>query len=98
MKIFLDDIRPAPGGWILTRTVDETIRYLSSSKVTHLSLDHDIGSFVETGNDVLIWLEEQAYLGNFGVIPRVIQIHTANPAAVKRMEQAVESIRRLKSE
>lgn len=44
MKIYLDDIREAPEGWIRTMTVDATFELLKYNKVEALSLDNDLGS------------------------------------------------------
>lgn len=43
MKVFLDDERAAPAGWVLARWPDEAIELLRQGGVTHLSLDHDLG-------------------------------------------------------
>lgn len=95
MKIFLDDERTAPAGWLQARWPDEVIALLKNGSVTELSLDHDLGDDVRgTGSDVLEWIEEAVAIRGF--TPPIIHIHTANPAARARMELAVDSIRRLK--
>ncbi|MGI2080401.1 cyclic-phosphate processing receiver domain-containing protein [Shewanella putrefaciens] len=43
MKIFLDDERLAPTGWLQVRWPDEVISYLAKGMVTDISLDHDLG-------------------------------------------------------
>ena len=58
-KIWLDDERPAPDGWILARWPQEAISWLASGDVTHISLDHDLGDDSRgTGYDVILWIEE----------------------------------------
>jgi hypothetical protein len=49
MKLYIDDIRPAPEGWQQARTVTDAIRFLSKfSLVTEeISIDHDISYAVE---------------------------------------------------
>ena len=42
MKLFIDDIRPAPKGWYLAKTVTEAIRLLDEYDWTVISFDHDI--------------------------------------------------------
>jgi hypothetical protein len=43
MKLFLDDIRPAPNAsWTIVRTLDEAKAVLLASEVDELSLDHDL--------------------------------------------------------
>ncbi len=43
MKLWLDDERPAPPGWVHVTTVADAQRLLASGKVTEASLDHDLG-------------------------------------------------------
>ena len=43
MKVYLDDIRPCPEGWVLARNYEEAIKLLRPGKVTEISLDHDLG-------------------------------------------------------
>ena len=93
MKIYLDDERIAPKGWVQVRWPDEVIALLKTENVTELSLDHDLGDDERgTGYDVLLWLEEQVVCHLFR--PPIIHVHTANPAARVRMEMAVRNIAR----
>jgi hypothetical protein len=98
VKVWLDDRRPAPEGWVHVRTPEEAIELLRSDVVEELSLDHDLGLDVggreRTGYDVLLWLEAEVAAGAAHP-PAVIRVHSGNVGAVGRMEQAVESIRRL---
>jgi len=98
MKVYLDDIRPCPKGWILTKTAQETIDLLEAGGVTSLSLDHDLGDEKEvgTGYDVLRWIETQVIYDNDNFkLPRSIKIHTANPPARERMQSCLDSIKRM---
>ncbi|MEL6181846.1 MAG: cyclic-phosphate processing receiver domain-containing protein [Myxococcota bacterium] len=95
MKVFLDDTRPAPDGWTLVRWPDEAIALLETGQVTALSLDHDLGDDARgTGYDVVLWLEEAVATRGF-VPPKSIRVHSANISARLKMEQGLESIRRL---
>lgn len=94
MKIFLDDIRPAPLGWTRTYTVQETIKLLGNFRVTELSLDHDLGEGQEDGYSVLCWIERQ--VANHHFTPPKIHIHTDNPAGRERMRLALQSINKLR--
>ena len=105
MRVFLDDVRVPPDGWVLARWPEEVIEFLKTGKVTEISLDHDLADPLiksqgycpsqkeRTGYDVLLWIEEQVAIANF--IPPVIHIHTSNLSARKRMEMAVNSIEKL---
>lgn len=91
MKVFLDDERTTPIGWVRVFRADEAIQLLKSGHVTLLSLDHDLGSPDRgTGYDVLLWLEQQMVSGRFK--PPEIRLHTSNPVGLKRMQQAVDKI------
>ncbi len=92
LRIYLDDERETPQGWIRTYTVDETITVLATGQVDELSLDHDLGTDLEDGYDVLLWIEREVILHNFQ--PPILNVHSANPPAAKRMWAAIESIER----
>lgn len=98
MKIWLDDIRPAPEGWHRCYWPNEVILLLQYLPVKEISLDHDLGDDeTGTGYKVLAWLEEQLYLEKFPAarIP-TIHIHTANPVARDRMEDTKRRIEQYK--
>lgn len=96
MKLYLDDKRDPPAGWVKVMCAKSAIAFLkSNTNVTHLSLDHDLGDDSKgTGYDVLLWIEEQVATSDYN--PPKISIHTANPSARIKMESALESIDRLK--
>jgi hypothetical protein len=97
MKIFLDDERQTPEGWIRAYTVTEAVSYLSTRQVTHLSCDNDLGSLEtsEEGFNVLNWLEEQVFNDSAFPVPE-ITVHSSNASRVKSMLATIESIKRLK--
>jgi Cyclic-phosphate processing Receiver domain len=43
IKLWHDDVRPAPEGWTWARTNDEAKQYLGTGLVTEISMDHDLG-------------------------------------------------------
>ena len=43
MKLYLDDERETPAGWIRVFWPDEAIAWLKTEMVTEISLDHDLG-------------------------------------------------------
>ena len=92
LKVYLDDERQAPKGWIRTKNVNSTINLLKREIVEELSLDHDLGTDKECGYDVLLWIEKQVHLkGAHFLLPK-LRIHTANPSARKKMILALGSI------
>ena len=44
MKLWLDDIRPAPEGWTWAKNIKQAINLLQRNKVEEASLDHDLGA------------------------------------------------------
>lgn len=43
MRLWHDDVRPAPPGWVWARTNEEAKHHLLTDKVKEASLDHDMG-------------------------------------------------------
>lgn len=54
MKLYLDDERPTPEGWVGVKTYTECVAVLASGDVTHISLDHDLGT-PEDGKTATMW-------------------------------------------
>jgi hypothetical protein len=93
MKIWLDDERPAPEGWVGVRWPDEVIALMQQGHVEEISLDHDLGDDrIGTGYDVVLWIEREVALNK--LVPPVISVHSANPVARRRMEQTIQAINR----
>ena len=92
MKVYLDDERTPPVGWVLVKTPTEAIELLLTENVSAISLDHDLGDDIGigTGYDVVLWMEERAFNG--GVLPSVIKVHSANVSARVKMEQGIRKI------
>lgn len=94
MKVYLDDTRSPPEGWVLCRSAEDCLSTLESAfyEVDEISLDHDLGADM-TGYDVLLALELRAAEGL--PIPGKIHIHTANTSARIKMELGVRSIEKM---
>lgn len=94
MRVYLDDERPCPEGWVPARWPDEVIAHLKTGTVTDLSLDHDLGNDERgTGNDVVLWIEKEVALNGFR--PPEIRVHSANVSARVKMESGIAQIKRL---
>jgi hypothetical protein len=95
IKVWLDDERKAPIGWVSFKTVPELITFYNKNyeKIMELSLDHDLGEDTPTGYDFIKWLEEKMYFKKFEKLPK-INVHSANPVGKKRMIQAIDSMKR----
>lgn len=47
IDLWLDDMRPAPSGWVHVKTAQEAIALLEGGNVRKCSLDHDLGACAE---------------------------------------------------
>lgn len=93
MKIYLDDERNSPEGWVRTYTVEETISLIENNlgKVTHVSLDNDLGEDLLQGYKVLDYLEEKVYFDSEYPMPHV-QVHSANPVRRDYMNKLIKKL------
>jgi hypothetical protein len=88
MKLYLDDQRPTPPGWVLARTADDAIDLLRQGGVTELSLDYDLGDpHFGTGLDVLDWLE-RALEERKVPLPR-LSAHSGSILGRRRLEASI---------
>lgn len=95
LKVYLDDKRSAPEGFVRCYWPEEAIALLKTGRVVELSLDHDLGDDDRgTGYDVILWIEEQVFLNGF-TPPPVIKLHTDNASAKQKMLLGVNSIYKL---
>ena len=96
MKVYLDDERATPDGWVRVYWPDEAAHLLASGEVTEISLDHDLGDDERgTGYDVVLWIEEAVALRAFN--PPHIHVHSANSSAREKMEAGIAAICRLQA-
>lgn len=91
MKIWVDDIRPAPDGYIWCKSVNQGkiaithYEHLYSDDTLILDLDHDLGDYSCDGGDcikLLDWLEEQ----NIVDTGYFFKIHSQNVVGRMNME------------
>ncbi len=97
MKIWVDDVRPAPDGYRWFRTVNEVKESIqhyerllnydrSYYKIELIDLDHDAGDYAQYGGDyirILDWLEKTGR--NYP-----IRIHSMNPVGVANMRAIIK--------
>lgn len=94
MRVYLDDERVTPAGWVRVYWPDEAIELLETGTVEELSLDHDLGDDERgTGYDVVLWIEEAVALRGFR--PPKISVHSANSSARDKMIAGIQSIERM---
>ena len=93
MRLWLDDVRPAPEGYVWIKSVNEAkadIEYLEdlneSFHIEVIDIDHDAGDYAFDGGDyikLLDWLEETHR--NYP-----IRIHSMNVVGVANMRRIIE--------
>ncbi len=93
MKIWLDDVRPAPEGWTHCYTFGEALIKIGAEAMfgqdlDEISFDHDLGE-EKTGYDLARFLEMLAYQGVFKV--NKWTVHSANPVGKANIEMAMRN-------
>lgn len=92
MKLWIDDVRPAPEGYgVVCFTVNNAIATIKrleffNETIELIDIDHDAGDFAQYGGDyikLLDWLEETGR--NYP-----IRIHSMNPVGVANMRRIIE--------
>lgn len=97
-KLWLDDLRQEPEGWIRAKTASQAIMLLATGAFGEVSLDHDLGhDLAGDGYQVISWLEEQIEEDPSFYIP-IIKIHTSNPGARIKMSLAAKNIEKIKND
>lgn len=93
MKVFMDDARETPQGWTRTYNIEDTKALLLTRKVTHLSLDNDLGSLDHTteGYNVVDWLERQVFDDPTFPVPEMT-VHSSNSSRILYMNQAIRKL------
>lgn len=71
-NLWIDDLRPAPSGWVWVKSSTEAIGVLTVSAFDAVSLDHDLGGD-DTTRPVVLWFCEN------DLWPERVHVHTANP-------------------
>jgi hypothetical protein len=89
MKIYLDDVRIAPKGYVLAKSVNQAIRlieqYEKTEKIELIDLDHDLGDYAKDGGDGIKLLD---YLvENQKFYP--VKLHSMNPVGRDNMQRVI---------
>ena len=95
IKLWIDDVRPSPEGYVWIKSVNVAIEYItwlesnydwSGVSIDLIDMDHDAGDYAPLGGDyirVLDWLEETNR--NYP-----IRIHSQNPVGVQNMRAIIQ--------
>lgn len=85
MKVFLDDCRSPPDGWVLVKTVPEAQELLRTGVVEELSLDNDLGSEELEGYKLVDWMAESGFWPK-----KKPKVHSMNPVRNAYMRAVIE--------
>ena len=62
MKLWIDDVRPAPEGYIWLKSTREALRFITAAEnrneIELIDLDHDAGDYARDGGDYIEVLRE----------------------------------------
>ena len=91
IKIWVDDIREVPTGYVGVNSVNETIFLIEQIEqergaIEILDLDHDLGAYAFDGGDAIKILDYLVERETF----YPIQMHTANPVGRANMERMIK--------
>lgn len=89
-KIWVDDIRPAPNGYLWLKSVDDFIDYIvehGTQGIAVIDIDHDAGDYAKFGGDYIKCLD---YLESIGASGINVRVHSANPVGVENMRQIIK--------
>lgn len=92
IKIWLDDVRPAPDGYVWCKSVNGCKQAVVDAEqsghiIAVIDCDHDMGDYFCDGGDgiaLIDWLLERETLYQ-------IQLHTANPVGRANMQRAIDA-------
>ena len=85
MKLWLDDVREPPPGWVHARTLEEAQALLASGEVEEASLDHDLGFDRPDGRALVRWMAQTGHWPKARPL-----VHGTNPAGRAAMEAMID--------
>ena len=100
MKLWIDDVRPAPEGYVWCKSVNEAIKAIIDTEehakiprmidcnfsITLIDIDHDAGDYAKDGGDYIRFLDWLEETGrNYP-----IHIHSMNVVGVQNMRAIIK--------
>lgn len=90
MKLWIDDVRTAPEGYVWVKSVNEAKKLLHiaincDKEIELIDIDYDAGDFANDGGDyikIFDWLERK-------MLSIPIRIHSMNPVGVENMRRII---------
>ncbi|MFA4845738.1 MAG: cyclic-phosphate processing receiver domain-containing protein [Patescibacteria group bacterium] len=92
LNIWIDDLRPAPEGFVHVHTLADLRALLASSDepIEVMSFDHDLGDGEPDGYDIIKWIVDH-HLDRY---PAEIRTHSANPTGAENIAEYDRFVRR----
>ena len=101
IKLWIDDVRPAPDGYIWCRSTNSALRFITQNKsyIELIDLDHDAGDYAKDGGDFIDVLKELQRLSRnprhatiYAPICKNIKfrLHSMNPVGVINMRNIIQ--------
>ena len=84
MKLWVDDERPAPEGWVLAESSHDAIELLRTERVETLSLDYCLKGG-DSGDEVLFWLKD-----NLRAWPDEVLAHSSSSSGSALLERLIK--------
>ena len=91
MKLWIDDIRKAPEGWVWVVDAESATREFLKGYITEVSFDNDLGPDSLEGWQVANWLEHQVRMGVLPA-PEIMKVHSGNPPGKARIQATLDAI------
>jgi len=91
MKLWVDDVRPIPEGYVGAKSVNEAKELLMKAEqdeevIEVVDLDHDLGDYAAFGGDAICLLDWMAERETF----YPVEIHTDNMVGRQNMERMLQ--------
>lgn len=94
MKLWIDDIREAPVGWIWAKNFIEAVEHIVTGEVEEVSFDHDLGlneDGTESSTGYTIALFYAELVENETVPkPTTASVHSMNPVGRQRIQGVID--------
>lgn len=104
VNLWLDDVRPAPEGWVWCKNIIDAKALMKSEIVDKMSLDHDMGTCQACEDyyqlNSALWQKCEhtgtgydfvMWMVEYNSWPRSVPtVHSANPSGREAMEKAIE--------
>ena len=96
MKLWIDDIRTPPDGYIWHKAINPALRFIRENYwlIDTIDFDHDAGEFRRGGkDDYIVILNEMERLSKRGIIScnhMSFRFHSMNPVGVQNMRAIIQ--------